>query len=149
MMKFILKMNPKKCAFRVQAGKFLGFLVQQKGIEVDKNKAKDIINAPAPKNKKQLQSLLGKINFLRRFRANSAGKVHVFSALFKVKEEREFVWKEPQQRVFEEIKAYLVNPPAIMPPKKGKPLKLYISASNTSIGSLLAQENDEGKKQVI
>ena len=37
-----LKMNPLKCAFGVSAGNFLGFLVHQKGIEVDKNKAKAI-----------------------------------------------------------------------------------------------------------
>ncbi|KAI5311271.1 hypothetical protein L3X38_000110 [Prunus dulcis] len=65
-----LKMNPKKRAFSVQAGNFLGFLFHQRGIEVDKNKAKAIINAPVPRNKKELQSLLENINFLRRFIAN-------------------------------------------------------------------------------
>ena len=34
-----LKMNPKKCAFGVRSGNFLGFLVHQRGVEVDKNKA--------------------------------------------------------------------------------------------------------------
>ncbi|CAL8175362.1 unnamed protein product [Prunus armeniaca] len=68
-----LKMNPKKCVFRVQAGNFLGFLVHQRGIEIDKNKAKSIIEALPPRNKKELQSLLGKINFLRRFISNYAG----------------------------------------------------------------------------
>ena len=71
--------------------------MHQRGIEVDKNKAKAIIDALVPKNKKQLQSLLGKINFLRRFIANSAGKVHAFSALLKINKEKEFVWKESQQ----------------------------------------------------
>ncbi|KAI5316862.1 hypothetical protein L3X38_036569 [Prunus dulcis] len=47
-----LKMNPKKCVFAVQAGNFLGFLVHQKGIEIDKNKAKSIIEALPPRNKK-------------------------------------------------------------------------------------------------
>ena len=37
-----LKMNPLKCAFGVLAGNFLGFLVHQRGIEVDKNKARAI-----------------------------------------------------------------------------------------------------------
>lgn len=43
-----------------------------------------IIDALIPRNKKELQSLLGKINFLRR--ANSAGKVQAFSSLLKIKE---------------------------------------------------------------
>ena len=43
-----LKLNPFKCAFRVQVGNFLGFLVHQRGVEVDQNIAKAIISAKAP-----------------------------------------------------------------------------------------------------
>ena len=49
-----LKMNPLKCAFGVSTGNFLGFLVHQRGIEVDKNKAKAIQAASSPRNKKEL-----------------------------------------------------------------------------------------------
>ncbi|XP_070677037.1 uncharacterized protein [Malus domestica] len=74
MMTHKLKMNPKKCAFGVRAGNFLGFMVHQKGVEVDKNKSRAIMESPSPTNKVQLQRLLGKINFLRRFIANLAEK---------------------------------------------------------------------------
>ncbi|KAM1800683.1 hypothetical protein TB2_031681 [Malus domestica] len=47
-----LKINPAKCAFGVSAGNFLGFLVHHRGIEVDENKARAIINAPPPTMKK-------------------------------------------------------------------------------------------------
>ncbi|XP_028107014.1 uncharacterized protein K02A2.6-like [Camellia sinensis] len=60
MRSYKLKMNPMKCAFRVSAGNFLGFLVRQKGVEVDTNKAKAILTAPPPANKKEMQSFLGK-----------------------------------------------------------------------------------------
>ncbi|CAL8085474.1 unnamed protein product [Prunus armeniaca] len=126
-----LKMNPKKCAFGVSAGNFLGFLVHQRGIEIDKNKAKAIINAPPPKNKKGVQSLLGQINFLRRFIANSAGKVEPFSSLLKLKDEEKFRWEETHQRAFDAIKEYLAKPPVLIPPKRGRPLKLYISPRKT------------------
>ena len=72
-------MNPLKCAFGVTAGNFLGFLVHNQGIEVDKNKVKAILQAKPPSNKKELQRLLWQINFLRRFIANVAGKTKVFS----------------------------------------------------------------------
>ena len=49
-----LKLNPLKCAFGVQVIIFVGFLVHQRGVEVDKNKAKAIISAKAPQNKKEL-----------------------------------------------------------------------------------------------
>ncbi|XP_059671032.1 uncharacterized protein LOC132316573 [Cornus florida] len=55
-----LKMNPFKCAFGVTARNFLGFLVHWRGIEVDKNKARAIIEAQPPRNKKELQRLIGK-----------------------------------------------------------------------------------------
>ncbi|GKU89741.1 hypothetical protein SLEP1_g3839 [Rubroshorea leprosula] len=50
-----LKMNPLKCAFGVTAGNFLGFLVHERGLEVDKNKARSVIEARPPQNKKELQ----------------------------------------------------------------------------------------------
>lgn len=65
-----LKMNPLKCAFGVIAGNFLGFLVHQKGIEVDKAKADAILTTQPPTNKEELQQFLGKVNFLRRFISN-------------------------------------------------------------------------------
>ncbi|CAL8164898.1 unnamed protein product [Prunus armeniaca] len=135
-----LKMNPKKCVFGVQAGNFLGFLVHQRGIEIDKNKAKSIIEALPPRNKKELQSLLGKVNFLRRFISNSAGKIQPFSSLLRLKQEQTFKWEEQHQQAFEEIKHYLSNPPVLSPPKRGRPLKLYVSASEISIGSLTEVE---------
>jgi len=49
-----LKMNPAKCAIGVSTKNFLRFIVQQKGIEVDKNKAKAVLEASLPQNKEKL-----------------------------------------------------------------------------------------------
>jgi len=57
-------MNPLKCFLGVPIGEFFGFFIHQKGIEIDKNKGNSILETSPPKNKKQLQSLLGKVNFL-------------------------------------------------------------------------------------
>ncbi|KAM1519721.1 hypothetical protein ACFX1Z_022492 [Malus domestica] len=137
-------MNPAKCAFGVSAGNFLGFLVHHRGIEVDENKAYAIINAPPLTTKKQLQSLLGKINFLPRFIANSAGKMKAFSTLLKLKDSYKFEWKDEHQAAFTQIKVSLTTPPLLVPPRRGKPLKLYISVVEESMGCLLAQDNDAG-----
>ncbi|KAM2225165.1 hypothetical protein ACFX1X_019424 [Malus domestica] len=144
-----LKMNPAKCAFGVSVGNFLSFLVHHRGIEVDENKAHAIISAPPPTTKKQLQSLLGKINFLCRFIANSAGKMKAFSTLLKLKDSDKFEWTEEHQAAFTQIKVSLTTPPVLVPPRRGKPLKLYISAAEASIGCLLAQDNDAGREQAI
>ncbi|XP_050229171.1 uncharacterized protein LOC126678311 [Mercurialis annua] len=143
-----LKMNPLKCAFGVSAGNFLGFLVHQRGVEVDKNKAQAIIYAEPPKTKKQLQRLIGQINFLRRFISNTAGRLRSWRTLLKAGGTSQFVWTEEQQKVFDEIKTYLVKPPVMMPPKQGQPLLLYISAAHESLECMLAHE-DQGVERSV
>nr|XP_028954517.1 uncharacterized protein LOC108175276 [Malus domestica] len=54
-----------------------------------------------------------------------------------------------QEAAFTQIKVSLTNPPVLVPPRRGKPLKLYISAAEESIGCLLAQDNDAGREQAI
>jgi hypothetical protein len=76
--KYGLKMNPNKCAFGVSAGEFLGFLVHEGGIEVGKKSMKAIDEVVPPTNLKELQSLLGKIDFVRRFISNLSQKVLPF-----------------------------------------------------------------------
>ncbi|XP_055960597.1 uncharacterized protein LOC130015093 [Mercurialis annua] len=144
-----LKLNPLKCAFGVKAGNFLGFLVHERGIEVDQNKTKAIREAKPPRNKTELQRFLGQVNYLRRFISNLAGKTKVFSELLKLKKEDVFRWVTIHQEAFDEIKDYLMKPPVLMPPKKGIPLRLYISAAEGSIGCLLAQSNQDGHEQAI
>ena len=99
-----LKLNLLKCAFGVQAEIFLDFLVHQRGVEVDQNKAKAIISAKAPQNKKELQKFLGQVNYLRRFISNLVGKTKVFSYPIKLKEVEEFKWEKQHQTTFDEIK---------------------------------------------
>jgi hypothetical protein len=60
-------MNPLKCAFGVSTGKFLGFIVHEKGIKTDPKKIEAIQSVKAPTCKKYLQKFLGKANYLRRF----------------------------------------------------------------------------------
>ena len=110
--KHSLKMNLAKCAFGVSVGNFLRFFVHQKGIEVDNNKVKAVLDVRPPVNKKELQSLLGKINFMRRFIANSAGKLKAFSPLLRLKQAKEFIWGSKQQGAFEQIKQCLATPPS-------------------------------------
>ena len=56
-----LRMNPLKCAFGVTVGKFLGFLVHQRGINVDPSKVQAIITMQPLATLTQLKSFLGKL----------------------------------------------------------------------------------------
>ena len=62
-----MKLNPSKCAFGVTAGKFLGFMVSQRGIEVNPNKVQAIMELTPKKNVKEVQSLNGKVAALNKF----------------------------------------------------------------------------------
>jgi hypothetical protein len=65
-----LRMNPLKCAFAVQSGVFLGFVVRHRGIEVEPKKIKAILDMLAPQNLKELRTLQGKLAYIRRFISN-------------------------------------------------------------------------------
>jgi hypothetical protein len=143
-----LKMNPNKCAFGVSVGEFLGFLVHEGGIEVGKKSMKAIDEVVPPTNLRELQSLLGKINFVRRFISNFSQKVLPFSPLLKLKKDQKFVWGDEQQKAFDEIKRYMKEPPVLVPPQLNKPFKLYVAADTQTIGSALIQEF-EGKERVV
>ena len=54
-----LRLNPSKCIFRVRSGKLLGFVVSNKGIEVDPAKVKAIQEIPAPHTEKEVRGFLG------------------------------------------------------------------------------------------
>jgi hypothetical protein len=56
-----------------------------------------IDNIKAPSNKKELQSLIGKINFIRRFISYLSEMNQPFTLLLKLKVNQKFVWGEEQQ----------------------------------------------------
>ena len=85
-----LKINPNKCAFGLSAGQFLGFMVHERGIEIGPKSMKAIDEAVSSTNKTELQSLLGKINFIRRFISNMLERILPFSSLLKLKNDQEF-----------------------------------------------------------
>ena len=57
--RYKMKLNPSKCAFGVSSGKFLGFMVSQRGIEANPDKIQAILDMEPPKNIKEVQSLIG------------------------------------------------------------------------------------------
>ncbi|XP_070036189.1 uncharacterized protein [Nicotiana tomentosiformis] len=69
--RYNLKLNPANCPFGVPAGKLLGFIVSRRGIELDPSKVKAIQDLPPPKNKKDVMSFLGRLNYISRFIAQS------------------------------------------------------------------------------
>ena len=91
---------------------------------------------PLPSNLKQLQSLQGKLQAIRRFIAQLFDKCKPFTKL--LKKGVEYHWDKEQQDAFDEIKRYLLSPLILSPPRKGIPFLLYISTTETTLGMMLA-----------
>ena len=72
--RYNMKLNPTKCVFGVSSGKFLGFMVSQRGIEANPDKIKAILDMSPPKTVKEVQSLTGKADTLNRFVLRSTDK---------------------------------------------------------------------------
>ena len=65
--KYWMKLNPLKCAFRVSLGKFLSFMVNQRGIEVNPEKLNALLEMSSPREPKEVKSLTDKVAILSHF----------------------------------------------------------------------------------
>jgi hypothetical protein len=95
------KDESKQVCFWSISCRVLGIPGTRRGIEVGKKSMKAIDEIVPPTNLKELQSLLGKINFVRRFISNLSQKVLPFSPLLKLKKDQKFMWGDEQQKDFD------------------------------------------------
>jgi hypothetical protein len=125
----------------------LGFIVSHKGITVDPLKVQAILDLPSPRTLKQLQSLQGRSNFLRRFIPDYATTVHGFLRLLRTRVP--FVWDEQAEAAFNALKKSLTQAPLISPPDFSQDFILYISASEYAVSGVLVQEDASRQEHVI
>ena len=85
-----MKLNPSKYAFGVSSGKFLGFMVSQRGIEANLDKIQAILNMEPPKNVKKVQSLIGQVAALNKFVLKAIDKCLPFFKVLK----KAFEWTD-------------------------------------------------------
>ena len=91
-----MKLNPSKCVFGVASGKFLGFMVSQRGIEANPEKVQAIINMVSPRTVKEVQKLTGRISALNRFVSRATDKCLPFFKTMK----QAFAWTDECKAAF-------------------------------------------------
>ena len=139
-----MKLNPNKCVFGVTAGKFLGFMLSQRGIKVNLEKIQVIVEVAPLKTVKEVQSLNGKITALNKFVSRATNKCLLFFRILK----RSFEWTDKCQQVFKNIKLYLSSPPLLSSSKLEEELYLYLTVLQAAVSVALVREEDWLQKPV-
>jgi len=93
-----LRLNIEKCAFGVGAGKFLGYLITSRGIEVNLDQIKTLKRLKSPSNPKEVQVLTGMLAALNRFISKFLDRCHPFYQL--LKKWRGFWWDDECEKAF-------------------------------------------------
>eukprot|EP00253_Pinus_taeda_P021677 PITA_21677 len=171
--KYGISLNPKKSLFGLEEGKLLGHIISKNGIRIDPDRIQVILQVPHPRNIKELQAFLGKINFLRRFIPNLAELIRPLNNM--LKKDSKVKWIIEAKQAFEEIKTALTRTPVLTSPGKAlrdaplkyqimekqayalvkaiKDFRIYILYShiiayvpNAAVKYILTQEGIEGKR---
>ena len=111
---------------------FFGNIITDKGLKADPSKIETILKLEVPDSRKKLERFLGKVNYLSKFAPNHNEITSSLRSL--LKKETEFLWDEPQSRVFERVKQTITKSP-------NKELTLEVDSSKDGTGACLMQEN--------
>ncbi|XP_074556805.1 uncharacterized protein LOC141812691 [Curcuma longa] len=138
-----LKLNPAKCLFGGRVGRFLGYVVTEKGIEANPDKVQTLSRMTPPRTLRETQCLVGRINALSRFISRAAERGLPF---FKVlKKAQRFQWNAECDKAFAELKDYLSQLPRLAKALPGEPLWMYLSATDVAVSSVLVKEEEENQ----
>ena len=112
--KFGISLNPRKTLFGHQEGKIIGHIISKEGIKIDPKMIEAIMQISHPRNIKELQSFIGKINFLRRFIPNLAELLRNITNM--LKKEQGVKWTLEANNSFELMKQALTKTPVLISP---------------------------------
>ena len=135
-----LCLNASKCSFGVGSGKFLGYMVTHRGIEVNPDQIKAINDLKPPRNAKEVQKLIGMIAALNRFISRSVDRCRPFYLL--INKWKGFKWSEGCIAAFQQLKEYRSRPPIIFSPAPDEVLYAYIPVALHTMSLVLIQEDN-------
>nr|KYP73904.1 Retrovirus-related Pol polyprotein from transposon 412 family [Cajanus cajan] len=136
-----MRLNPEKCVFGVQGGKFLGFMITNRGIEAHPKKCKAIIQMQSPQTVKEVQRLAGRLVSLSRVIPRLAEKAGPIFTL--LRKPQNFKWTDQCKEAFKSFKAFLTTPPILQRPDQKANLLLYLAVAESAISAVIVQEHQK------
>ena len=141
-----LRLNASKCSFGVESGKFLGYMVTHRGIEVNPDQIKAINDLKPSQNAKEVQKLMGMIVALNRFISRLADRCRPFYLL--INKWKGFEWSEDCVVAFQQLKEYLSRPPIMSSPEADEVLYAYIAVAPHVVSLMLIRDDNDVQKPV-
>lgn len=153
-----LKLAPGKCEFFKRKVKYVGHIVSEKGIQIDKQKTEVVTSWPKPSTPEDIRRFLGFVGYYRRF-------IHQFSKIskpltelmptptkkgqkHKTKTKKLWKWGNEQERAFEQLKEKLISAPILGYADGSESYELHTESSGDALGAVLYQEQN-GLQRVI
>lgn len=141
-----LRPNVKKCQFCRDSLKYLGHVIDHRGIRTDANKISAIQNWSAPTTLRQVRRFLGVASWYRRFVANFSTIAAPLTRL--TKKQIRWTWGEEEERAFRTLKQTLVSAPVLACPDFSRRFILQTDASKQGLGAVLTQEFEDGERVI-
>ena len=136
-----IKLKMSKCNFAQLSVNYLGHRIAHNKVFPINDNLKAIREYEHPKNVKELQRFLGKINYYRRFIQNASSILKPLYDL--LKKERQFVWSEDCQKSFDKVKDILQSKPVLQMYNPNLQCYVFTDASKIGIGAILKQIGDD------
>ncbi|KAD1378137.1 hypothetical protein E3N88_42914 [Mikania micrantha] len=128
-----------KCDFWIREVQFLGHVVNEQGIHVDKSKIEAIKNWEAPKTPTEVRQFLGLAGYYRRFSEGFSKIAQPLTAL--THKDKKYLWTEKQEAAFQLLKQKLCSTPILSLPDGMDDFIVYCDASIQGLGCVLMQRD--------
>ena len=130
-----LRLNLSKCSFGVGSGKFLGYMITHRGIEVNPDQIRTVNCLQPSQNPKEFQKLTGIVVALNRFISRSIDRCRPFFLL--MNKWKKFEWTEECALAFQQLREYLTRPPIMSSPEVDEVLFAYIAVAPHAVSLVL------------